>query len=95
MLFSSVISVFAISDGDTIRFTSRVEGSNTGIRTFSSGDYEGCCSQMGNPGASSGTAKATELSDNSKTAMIAYYYGYEKGYASKDEVYPGDRKSVV
>lgn len=91
LMISATATSFAISDGDTINFTSHHANPDAPIptRVFNAAGLTGTCCQAGNQAANSGTAVARKLSNSSKTAKIAYYYGYQKGWLDRQDAYPG------
>ena len=80
----SISNIKAITDGETVSYTAKKGYHNDdGIyiqAKFTVGNYTGVCCESGNELSTSGNAKATKLSNNSKTAKIAYYYGIVKGW---------------
>ena len=90
----SISNIKAITDGETVSYTAKKGYHNDdGIyiqAKFTVGNYTGVCCESGNELSTSGNAKATKLSNNSKTAKIAYYYGIVKGWQNN-----GNKASAV
>ena len=91
LMISATATSFAISDGDTIRFTSHHVNPDAPIptRVFQGGGLTGTCCQAGNEAAASGSATVRKLSNSSMTAKMAYYYGYQQGWLTNLNPYPG------